>query len=179
MQEQVVLVDDEDRETGHAAKLEAHRAGLQHRAISVCVFDLAGRMLLQRRAGGKYHSGGLWTNTCCTHPAPKEATLAAAHRRLREELGFDCPLTFMYRTHYRADVGGGLVEDELVSVFVGAYDGAVQPNAEEVDEVSWRSFRDIMTGIEKCPDEFTYWFKFYMRDQGEALFQQGAARQTA
>ena len=103
--EQVILVDARDRETGHAPKLAAHRQGLLHRAISVSVVDAQGRLLLQRRAREKYHSGGLWTNACCTHPRPGETTDNAAERRLTEELGVVCPLHWVLRTQYRARVG--------------------------------------------------------------------------
>src|SRR5262245_54825248 len=97
----VILVDANDGEVGKEERMRAHREGLRHRAFSIFVFDRAGRLLLQRRAAGKYHSGGLWSNTCCSHPLPGESVLDAAHRRLREEMGFDCPLqpsfTFVYK----------------------------------------------------------------------------------
>src|ERR1700685_465980 len=117
-EEHIILVDADDREVGLAGKIEAHAKGLMHRAISVCVLDKRGRMLLQRRAAGKYHSGGLWTNACCTHPRAGEGVAEAARRRLREELGVDCELKFALRTHYRADVGNGLIEDEIVHMFL-------------------------------------------------------------
>src|SRR5437868_14391149 len=104
----VILVDADDRPVGTMGKLEAHRQGLRHRAISVIVRDRENRLLLQQRAASKYHSGGLWTNTCCSHPRPGEDTFAAAERRLAEEMGFTCPLNLLFTTHYRADVSGGL-----------------------------------------------------------------------
>ena len=134
LDEQVILVDLQDRETGVAPKLDAHRAGLLHRAISVCIVDARGRMLLQQRASGKYHSGGLWTNACCTHPRAGEGVREAAERRLEEELGVKCPLHWMLRTHYQAPVSRGLIENEVVHLFHGVYDGAVVPNPAEVED---------------------------------------------
>ncbi len=174
-EEQIILVDAEDRETGLAPKLEAHRQGLRHRAISVCVLDRAGHMLLQRRATGKYHSGGLWTNACCTHPRAGETVEAAARRRLREELGVDCQLKFLARTHYRADVGDGLIEDEVVHLFLGAYDGPVTPDAQEVAEFDWVSQADLRARIAASPERYTYWFRHYMRNYAERMFSGLAA----
>jgi isopentenyl-diphosphate delta-isomerase len=166
----VVLVDDLDREVGFAPKLAAHQLGRKHRAISVCIVDRAGRMLLQRRAFGKYHSGGLWTNACCTHPRPGEREDRTAERRLREELGIECPLTFVARTHYRASVGGGLIEDEVVHLFVGEYDGAVVPDAVEVAEVAWRPYEFLAADVAARPEAYTYWFRCYIVRFGRGLF---------
>jgi isopentenyl-diphosphate Delta-isomerase len=172
--ENVILVDADDRETGQAEKLAAHRGNARHRAISVCVFDRGNRMLLQRRATQKYHSGGLWTNTCCTHPRPGEPVVEAARRRLFEEMGVDCPLAFHLRTQYQARVGPDLFENEVVHMFVGRYDGAARPDPAEVAEIAWRTRADIERDIATTPDAFTYWFKFYIRAHGDALFD-GAA----
>ena len=166
----VILVDEHDRETGLAPKLLAHQDGRRHRAISVCIVDSAGRMLLQRRALKKYHSGGLWTNACCTHPRVGERADETARRRLREELGIACGLKFMERTHYRAPVGGGLIEDEIVHLFVGDYDGEVSPNAEEVAQVAWRTYDELSDDVGARPDSYTYWFRYYMAHYGRRLF---------
>lgn len=174
-EEQIILVDDEDRQTGLALKLEAHRLGLRHRAISACVLDRAGRMLLQRRAVGKYHSGGLWTNACCTHPRVGETVAAAARRRLIEELGVDCPLKFLARTHYRADVGDGLIEDEVVHLFVGAYEGAVTLDPAEVAAFDWVTQADLRTRIAAHPERYTYWFRHYMQHYADEMFSGLAA----
>jgi len=174
-EEQIILVDGEDRQTGLAPKLEAHRQGWRHRAISVCVLDRDGRMLLQRRAEGKYHSGGLWTNACCTHPRAGETVEAAARRRLREELGVDCELKFALRTHYRADVGNGLIEDEVVHLFVGAYDGPVTPDPEEVAGFDWVTQADLRARIASDPERYTYWFRHYMRSYAAQMFSGLAA----
>ena len=169
-EELVILVDGEDRELGFAGKLLAHRLGQRHRAISVCVIDPRGRMLLQRRAEGKYHSGGLWTNACCTHPRPGENTLRTAERRLREELGMACSLRFLQCTHYRAAVGHDLVEDEIVHLFCGDYGGKVEPDPDEVCEIAWLSREDIQSDIRARPDNYTYWFKHYVESLGDPLF---------
>jgi isopentenyl-diphosphate delta-isomerase len=169
--ELVVLVDADDREIGQARKFDAHRSGRRHRAVSVCVIDGAGRMLVQRRAEAKYHSGGLWTNACCTHPRPGESAAEAASRRLFEELGVSCGLEFVLRTHYRAQVGGGLTEDEVVHVFRGGHDGVVRPNADEVADYAWRSREALRVDIAERPAAYTYWFKHYLRSFGDALFE--------
>jgi isopentenyl-diphosphate delta-isomerase len=173
--ETVILVDAEDREIGTLGKLEAHLQGKRHRAISVCVTNPRGDMLLQRRALGKYHSGGLWTNACCTHPRAGEAVAEAARRRLREELGVDCELKFAFRTHYRADVGNGLTEDEIVHLFVGAYDGAVTPDPEEVSGFEWVTRAELRQRIAADPEAYTYWFRHYMLNYADEMFSALAA----
>ena len=170
LDEQVILVDLQDRETGVAPNLDAHRAGLLQRAISVCIVDARGRMLLQQRASGKYHSGGLWTNACCTHPRAGEGVREAAERRLEEELGVKCPLHWMLRTHYQAPVSRGLIENEVVHLFHGVYDGAVVPNPAEVDDFVWWDRQELLTQIEKRPEVFTYWFKHYVNAYADRLF---------
>src|SRR5271165_3468375 len=175
----VVLVDDEDREIGSARKLAAHQLGQRHRAVSVCLLDPEGRMLLQRRALGKYHSGGLWTNACCTHPRPGESAQAAAERRLLEELGVACRLSFMLRTHYRAPVGKGLVEDEIVHLFQGDYEGGVEPDPNEVEDVVWRSREFLLADVAAKPEAYTYWFNRYVRQFGDMLFDRPDRRTRA
>lgn len=169
--EQVILVDMEDREIGRADKLAAHRLGYLHRAVSICVVDDKGRMLLQRRAASKYHSAGLWANACCSHPRPGEATDKAALRRLPEELGFSCALTPFAHTHYRADVGAGLIEDEFVHLFLGRYQGEVKPDPAEVDDVSWVSYDHLKADMAEKPQNYCYWFRHYVATFGEKLFQ--------
>ncbi len=159
MQDEVILVDEHDREVGTAEKLDAHHTGRLHRAISVFVFDSEGRMLLQQRAHDKYHSGGLVTNTCCSHPRPGEDTEAAAHRRLEEEMGFDCPLERLFTFTYRADFENGLTEHELDHVFVGYYDGDPVPNPDEVASWEWKSVPDVAADIARRPEAYTFWFK--------------------
>jgi isopentenyl-diphosphate delta-isomerase len=173
--EDVILVDMDDREVGRAAKLPTHKMGYLHRAISVCVVDSAGRMLLQRRASGKYHSAGLWTNACCTHPRPGEAADRAASRRLREELGVVCPLNWMARTHYRASVAPDLVENEVVHLFIGLYGGAVRPDADEVDAFDWVARGLLLSQMRESPDAYSPWFRHYLSSFGNALFQKPGA----
>jgi isopentenyl-diphosphate delta-isomerase len=161
--EDVILLDAQERAIGTASKLEAHVQGLKHLAISVIIRDKAGRLMLQRRALGKYHSAGLWTNTCCSHPRPGEAPLAAAHRRLREEMGFDCDLVPLFRTAYRAKVPGGLIEDEVVHAFGGVHDGAVVLNPDEAADWRWMSADEIIADMARRPDDYTVWFRHYVQ----------------
>jgi len=174
-QEEVILVDQDDRELGRAGKIDAHRFGYRHRAISVCVVDHNGRMLLQRRAREKYHSAGLWTNACCTHPRPGEAVQTAAERRLNEELGVSCPLRWKLRTCYQAPVGADLIENEIVHLFVGSYGGDVQPNPDEVEAYAWRTRPALLKEMRDAPDAYTYWFKHYVCSFGDDIFAGMAA----
>jgi isopentenyl-diphosphate Delta-isomerase len=159
MSDHVILVDRTDAQIGVREKQAAHVTGALHRAFSVFVFDDAGRMLLQRRATAKYHSGGLWSNTCCSHPRPGESTAAAAQRRLLEEMGFHCPLEVAFSFIYRADVGGGLVEHEYDHVFIGRFRGEPLPYPAEVEAWRWASARDLVRELREQPGRFTYWFR--------------------
>jgi isopentenyl-diphosphate delta-isomerase len=161
--EQVVLVDADDRPTGTAGKMAAHRGGALHRAFSVIIWNSDGEVLLQRRALCKYHSGGLWTNACCGHPRPGETVAAAALRRLGEELGFDCPLEEFGTITYRAELDQGLVEHEFVHVFRGTFDGAIAAAPEEVSEVRWITPAALLSAFDDTPEIFTAWFVKYMR----------------
>jgi len=157
--EHVVLVDEHDAEVGTAEKLAAHRSGVLHRAFSVFVFDESDRLLLQRRATTKYHSAGLWSNTCCGHPRPGEGTSDAAHRRLREELGFTCPLRHIGSFTYQAALTDGLVEHELDHVFMGRFDGEPIPHPAEVAEWRWIDLKDLGRELANSSQEFTAWFE--------------------
>lgn len=139
-------------------KMEAHRQGLLHRAFSIFIFNGDGEMLLQRRAERKYHSGGLWTNACCSHPAPGEETHAAAQRRLNEEMGFNAPLIKAFDFTYRAGFDNGLTEHEFDHVYLGVYNGMVQPNPEEVAEYSYITMEDLRQEMSDRPETFTAWF---------------------
>lgn len=163
--ERVILIDESDREIGSAEKLDAHRKGLLHRAFSVVVWDASGRQLLQRRADSKYHSGGLWTNTCCGHPRPGEPVAAAAARRLEEEMGFTCPLEWLGIVGYRADVGNDLIEHEIVHVFRARYDGAVVPDPAEVAAYKWCGLDSIQRDVAAAPGQFTAWFVRYVAEE--------------
>jgi isopentenyl-diphosphate delta-isomerase len=169
-EERVILVDENDREVGTMEKLEAHERGALHRAISIFVFDPEGRVLLQRRAMGKYHCPGLWANTCCSHPRPGETPLMAARRRLGEELGMSCDLRFVGKVLYEAPVGNGLIEHELVSAFIGHSTVPVVPDPSEVMEVRHVDPEALRREIEEAPERFAPWFKIYVREYFDLLF---------
>lgn len=156
--EQVILVDENDVATGIMEKMEAHEKGILHRAFSVFIFNSDREMLLQQRALNKYHSGGLWTNSCCSHPRPEEDILAAASRRLQEEMGFDTPLRKVFDFMYKASFANGLTEHEFDHVFVGYYDGEVKPDQKEVKEYAYQPMRKIEDLLQSQPDIFTTWF---------------------
>ena len=155
----VIIVDPSDVPIGTARKIEAHRNGLRHRAISVVIGDQRGRVLLHRRAAGKYHSAGLWTNTCCSHPRPGERAIDAAVRRLAEEMGISCPLAFMFSMNYRAEVSNNLIEDEIVHVFGGHFSGTPAPNPLEVSDWCWKPFTEIERDVDERPGLYTVWFR--------------------
>lgn len=164
MSDRVILVDDRDQPVGTAEKLWAHQHGHLHRAFSVFVLNDRGQLLLQRRAASKYHSPLLWSNTCCSHPRPGEATSAAAHRRLREEMGFDCRLRTIGSFVYRADVGGGLVEHEYDHLLLGRWNGAPTPAPEEVGDWRWVGLPALRRRVAESPDRFTYWLRAALRE---------------
>ena len=159
--ERVVLVDPDDREIGTADKLEVHRDGRLHRAVSVFLFDGEGRWLLQRRADGKYHSPGLWSNTACTHPRPGEMPAEAASRRLEEEMGVRCLLRPAFTRVYRAELDGPepLVEHELDHVFVGWFDGEPFPADAEVSGWEWMDAHVLRADLSTRPERYTPWFR--------------------
>jgi isopentenyl-diphosphate delta-isomerase len=165
----VILVDANDVEIGSAGKLDAHQRGLQHRAISVLVRNAAGRFLLQRRSPAKYHSGGLWTNACCSHPLPGESTPDAARRRLAQEMGFACEIEPLFVFQYREPVPGGLIENEVVHVFGGQHDGAIKPDPAEVSDWKWISYPDLVADLKAHPDRYTVWFRHYVATHGDML----------
>jgi isopentenyl-diphosphate delta-isomerase len=165
----VILVDADDVEIGTAEKLDAHRRGLKHRAISALVHNSAGEFLLQQRAAAKYHSGGLWTNACCSHPYPGESAADAAQRRLAEEMGVTCGLEPLFRFSYRAPVPGGLIEDEVVHVFGGRHDGPVRPDPAEVGAWKWMTMRDLDADLRARPDAYTVWFRQYVGTHGALI----------
>ncbi|MGD8278940.1 MAG: isopentenyl-diphosphate Delta-isomerase [Gemmatimonadota bacterium] len=157
-EEQVVLVTPDDLPIGVAGKASAHEGGMLHRAFSVFVVNGAGEWLLQRRASHKYHSGGLWSNTCCSHPRPGEAVEAAAHRRLREEMGFDCALDPVFSFVYRAPLDHGMIEHELDHVLIGVHDGDPVPDPREVGDWRRASPEEIRRALAERPKAFTQWF---------------------
>jgi isopentenyl-diphosphate delta-isomerase len=159
MEENVILVDDNDNEIGLMAKTEAHKKGLLHRAISVFIFNSDGEWLLQRRALTKYHSGGLWTNTCCTHPLPKESNIDVASRRLKEEMGMHSALKELFSFTYKEALDNELTEHELDHVFIGTTDLTPNISSDEVAEYKYISYDDLIHDIQKNPSNYTVWFK--------------------
>jgi isopentenyl-diphosphate delta-isomerase len=155
----LVLVNEQDEPIGEIEKMEAHQKGLLHRAFSVFIFDDKGRMLLQQRAMSKYHSGGLWTNACCSHPHPRENTLASAKKRLKEELGFETEIKPLFTFIYKANFENGLIEYEFDHVFTGIYSGEITPNEHEVMDFRYASTDDLETELQQHPEKFTAWFR--------------------
>ncbi len=159
MKQEVITVDSADRETGRMEKLEAHLTGTLHRAFSVFVFNSRGDLLIHRRAEGKYHSAGLWSNTCCSHPFPGEEVAQAAARRLKEEMGMEAELQKCYAFIYRAEVGGGLIEHEYDHVFFGRSDRDPLPDPEEVQDWKWVAPEVILADMDNHPALYTAWFR--------------------
>ena len=162
--DQVILVDENDNQIGLMDKLAAHEQGALHRAFSVIVFNTKGEIFLQQRAMGKYHSRGLWTNTCCSHPRPEEVMEDACHRRLQEEMNFDCPLVYFTTLHYQTPpLDTGLIENEMLHLYIGKTDQeAFLPNADEVMGWRWISAQDLINEIEQHPEQFSFWFRLYL-----------------
>ena len=152
-------MNEYDMPLGAMEKLEAHRKALLHRAFSVFIFNNNGEMLLQQRAAAKYHNGDLWTNACCSHPAPGETTLAAADRRLQEEMGFSTQLEKAFDFTYKASFENGLTEHEFDHVFVGTYDGEIRINNAEVKDYCFKTINELESSLKSHPQKFTAWFK--------------------
>ncbi len=157
--EEVILVNERDEETGTIEKMEAHRKALLHRAFSIFIFNARGEMLLQQRALGKYHSPGLWTNSCCSHPRPGEAIDEAAGRRLKEEMGIETPLIKIFDFIYRTEFDNGLTEFEFDHVYTGTYSGQLNPDKQEVKDYCFRSMEDIEQDLSRLPEKYSAWFK--------------------
>jgi isopentenyl-diphosphate delta-isomerase len=159
MPDKIILVDENDKEIGTEFKMKAHKEGKLHRAFSIFVFDSQKRLLLQKRASQKYHSGGLWSNTCCSHPRAGESVSVAAPRRLKEEMGFVCDLRKMFSFIYKAQMDGGLMEYEFDHVLVGNFDGEPKINTQEAEDFQWVSLEFLNRDIKENPDKYTYWLK--------------------
>ncbi|MDC3308801.1 isopentenyl-diphosphate Delta-isomerase [Crocinitomicaceae bacterium] len=161
---EVQLVNPNDEPIGSMEKLEAHQKGLLHRAISVLIFNSKGEMLLQRRALKKYHSPGLWTNTCCSHPYPFEIPEDAASRRLNEEMNIESKLNFAFKFIYKTEFSNGLIENELDHVFIGYSDETPHLNTDEAVAFRWVTIKDLQRDIEKNPENYTVWFKIIIEE---------------
>ncbi|MFN4885021.1 MAG: isopentenyl-diphosphate Delta-isomerase [Bacteroidota bacterium] len=158
----VVLVDELDQPKGTMEKLEAHKQGLLHRAFSIFIFNSKKELLLQKRASQKYHCGGLWTNTCCSHQRPNESTMEAANRRLQEEMGMTCELESTFSFVYKAAFDNGLTEHEFDHVLIGHTDASPDINKEEVDSFKYMGIEDIQKDLEINSHLYTPWFKIAM-----------------
>ena len=158
MNDEIILVDLFDNEIGHTDKADAHARGLLHRAFSVFVIH-DGRMLIQRRHRDKYHSGGLWTNACCSHPRRGESLEQAVGRRMQEELGFACEAQECFSFVYRHAFDDGVIEYEYDHVFLTDYDGEVNVNPEEADEIRWIDAGELADELLTYPERFTVWFQ--------------------
>lgn len=157
--EEVILVNTADEAIGTMEKLEAHEKGLLHRAFSVFIFNSKREMLMQKRAAHKYHSAGLWSNTCCSHPRPGEETRAAAKRRLEEEMGLSLELENQFSFIYETAFGNGLTEHEFDHVYFGFTDQDPQINPDEVSDFKWQSVEELKEELKKKPEIFSSWFK--------------------
>ncbi len=157
--ENIILVDEQDNEIGTMEKMEAHRRGVLHRAFSILLFNSNGEMLLQKRSKRKYHSGGLWTNTCCSHPLPNESMSDATRRRLKYEMGIDAQPEFAFKFIYKTDLDQNLIEHELDHVFVGTFDGIPVINEDEVEAWKFMNLKNIRNDMTLYPDSYTTWFR--------------------
>ncbi len=160
----VILVNKNDQPLGTMEKMEAHEKGVLHRAFSVFIFNNVGELLLQKRADEKYHSPGLWTNTVCSHPRTNEKTDEAAHRRIVEEMGFDCDFKEAFTFIYKSDVGQGLIEHEFDHVFIGTSDTKPIPNPEEVGDYKYVSLAFLKKDLKENSDQYTVWFRIAIKE---------------
>lgn len=159
MSEILILVDENDKPIGTGEKMDVHRQGQLHRCFSIFIFNSRGHVLLQKRAIEKYHSGGLWTNTCCSHPRYGEDLEDAVHRRLTEEMGFDCQMWELFTFIYRAELDKGMIEHEYDHVYVGTYDGPITPNPEEADGYEWETIENVKSDMRENSGRYTVWSK--------------------
>jgi len=169
--EQVILVNESDQAIGTMEKMEAHEKGLLHRAFSILLFNSQGQLLLQKRAASKYHSAGLWTNTCCSHPLPGEAMEDAVKRKLNQEMGIDLQPAFAYKFIYKAALDNGLTEHELDHVFTGTFDGTPVINTAEVEAWKFIDLKALREDMEQHPEKFTFWFKLIIDHPRLALLE--------
>jgi isopentenyl-diphosphate Delta-isomerase len=178
MEEKVILVDSQDKPIGLMDKMEAHERAFLHRAFSVFVFNSKGEMLLQRRALDKYHSGGLWTNTCCSHPRDGETVEQAGLRRMQEEMGFVTDLNYGFYFIYHAPLDHGLTEHELDHVLTGHSDEMPKINTDEVCDWKYNSIADLQLDMAQNPENYTAWFRIIMEDYGDKIYQAAGINNT-
>lgn len=163
--EEVILVDDQDNPVGTMEKLEAHQKGILHRAFSILIFNSKGDLLLQKRAKSKYHSAGLWTNTCCSHPLPGESMEEATRRKLKQEMGIDLQPEFAYKFIYKAALENNLIEHEYDHVFFAAFSGSPVINTDEVEDWRFEGIDSIRRSISINPELYTCWFRLILSHQ--------------
>jgi len=159
MPNKIILVDKKDKEIGAEFKIKAHKEGKLHRAFSIFIFNSQKNLLLQKRSSKKYHSGGLWTNTCCSHPSPGETILSAAHRRLKEEMGVDCDLKEIFSFIYRTKLDKGLIEYEFDHVLIGNFNGKPKINIKEAEDFKWVSIEFLARDIKQNSNNYSFWLK--------------------
>ena len=170
-EEKVILVNEKDEQIGLMPKMEAHEKALLHRAFSVFVFNQKNELMIQQRAFGKYHSPGLWTNTCCSHQREGESNVEAGKRRLQEEMGFSTELKDTVSFIYKAPFDNGLTEHEFDHILVGYYEGEPNLNPEEVNAWRWMSLEDLKLDMEKQPQLYTEWFKIIFENYYKHISQ--------
>ncbi|MEZ4799498.1 MAG: isopentenyl-diphosphate Delta-isomerase [Flavobacteriales bacterium] len=163
MIEEVILVNENDQEIGTMEKMQAHISGDLHRAFSIFLFNDNDELLLQKRASSKYHSGGLWTNTCCSHPRPGESLKDAVNRRLQEEMGISCDMSPAFQFIYKASLDQGLIEHEFDHVYIGTYNGKPDINVDEVEDWKYVDLIWIENDILQNPGQYTEWFKIAIK----------------
>lgn len=166
-QNNVVLVNENDHVVGQMEKMKAHRLGLLHRAISVFIFNDNNELLIQQRAFDKYHSRGLWSNTCCSHPYPGENVVTAGERRLTEEMGMTCLLEPLFHFTYFVELEGGLIENELDHVLIGWSNETPDLNTDEVCNYRWISMDELKQAIAEQPEQYTFWLKHILEHYSE------------
>lgn len=169
LEDQLILVDRRNRAVGSLGKQAVHERGLRHRAFSIFLVDSEQRLLLQQRHLSKYHSGGLWANSCCGHPRWGESTLAGARRRLREELGSTAPLTASFRTRYRAQFESGLCENEEVTVYFGPCPGRLRPDPGEIAATRLVGLDELRRQVAAEPDRFAVWLRHYLAEHADEI----------
>ena len=157
--EKIILVDKNDKEIGTGEKLKVHKEGKLHRAFSIFIFNSQGQMLIQKRNSNKYHSGGLWSNTCCSHPRAGKALTEEIHERLKQEMGFDTDLKEIFSFIYKVRFDNNLYEHEFDHVYIGRYDNDPKPNPQEAEECKWIPISELTCDTKRNPDDYTYWFK--------------------
>ncbi len=161
-EEMLVLVDEDDNQIDTGPKMQVHLQGKLHRAFSIFIYNKKGELLIQKRADMKYHSAGLWANSCCGHPRLNEENIIAAKRRLYEELGFSCDLSKITEICYNLPLENGLYEHEYTHIFAGVYDGHMEPNTEEVSAIKWINPQDLINDFKVNQQNYARWFALYI-----------------